>query len=111
MRLMVMDPSQAVCIWSISQSWGLASRFPDLVQPAWPPRGHTCPRSSHDRPAQLPLTALGAAATAARGTGAPHAGSTPALPTRPPSLAYTAATAWLSHHPWSARDAAAPGAS
>src|SRR6266446_6260404 len=36
-----------------------------------------------------------AAATAARGTGAPHAGSTPDPSTRLPSPAYRAATAWL----------------
>src|SRR5262252_1561067 len=94
MRLIVTDLSQAVCVLSISQPCGLPSRFPDLVQPEWPPHGHTCPLSSHERPAQLPLTAVGAVATAARGTSRLLEASIPDWSIQPPSRAGTAATAW-----------------
>src|SRR2546427_5236935 len=50
-----------------------------------------------------PATALAAAATAAPGTVTPHAASRPDPSSQPPPPVYTAATASLSHCPWSAQ--------
>lgn len=108
---MVPDLSQAVCVGSLSPSAGLSSRFPALGPPAWPPRRYPCPPSSHARPAPLPLPALRAAATAARGTCAPRAGSTPDPALGPPAPAGRGAPAWPSPCRSWARAAARAGVS
>src|SRR6266516_2456384 len=49
--------------------------------------------------------------TAARGTATPHAATPPDRSVPPPSLAFQAASVWLSPSPWSAAAAAGPGVS
>src|SRR5215510_1608266 len=100
MLLIVSELSQAVCELSSSQHEVFLRGFQASVSPVWPPYGYTCPLSSHDRPAQLLLTAHGAAATAARETSRPRAVSRPDRSTRLPSLAYRAATASRSPCRW-----------
>jgi len=67
-----------------------------LAEPSSPVCGHTWLAQSHDHHAQLPLTALVAAAMAVPGTGAPLAGSTPDSSAQRPSPASEAATVSLS---------------
>src|SRR5262245_14941357 len=79
--------------------------------PCCPDRKHTCHALHHGHPIRLPLTPPNVVATVARYKAALLAASTHGRSSRPPSLAYTAATAWPGPgHSW-AREPATAGAS
>jgi hypothetical protein len=88
------DLSGAVRVTSAGWSCPLTSGSQDLAQAVYPVRRHTEPALPHDHHASTPLTAPGAAATAARGTGAFRVASTHDRSTRRPPPVSVAATAW-----------------
>src|SRR6266568_7190246 len=85
--------------------------YQDRIQACWPDRKHTYLALHHDQPIRQPLTPPAAAATVARDRAALLSASTHGRSIRPPSRAYTAATAWPGPCRWWAREPARAGAS
>src|SRR5262249_12802963 len=79
----------------------LETGFLDLFQPCGPDRTHTCLTLSHDHRTRQLFTRPEAAATVAPERGELLEATTHDPSIRPPSLASTAATAWLSPCRWS----------
>jgi hypothetical protein len=92
-RIINRDCSQAICVVCIRRSAALASGCQSLVPSSLPACRRALPTPFHTHQASKPLTALGAAATAAPERAAPRAGSRRDPSARPPSPACRAATA------------------
>src|SRR5262245_7845605 len=93
---MRLELSGAVRVTSTRRSCPLTSGSQGLVQAVYPVRRHTWLVLPHDYPGSTSLTVLGAAATAAPDRAGLLAASGHGPSSRPPSRAYTAATAWPS---------------
>ena len=102
LRIMFRELSRPVCVMPSSRVSALGTCFQPLVQAFSPLSERTSAAQLHDhQPALLKLSA--AVAMVARDITAPHGASTHGPSIRPPSLACTAATTWLSPCHWWAR--------
>jgi hypothetical protein len=82
--------------------------FSKPIQPCWPASEHTSTAQRHDHQRPPWFRPRVAGATAEPGRATPLAATTHGQSSQPPSPAYTAVPAWLSHCRWSPQEPANP---